>query len=54
MELYAKTAIVTSGARGIGAAIVAAFVAEGANVVIADVLGADGKACADQLGDCLR
>ncbi|MGN6168203.1 MAG: SDR family NAD(P)-dependent oxidoreductase, partial [Solirubrobacteraceae bacterium] len=32
-------AIVTGGARGIGGAIATAFAAEGADVVIADVLG---------------
>jgi 3alpha(or 20beta)-hydroxysteroid dehydrogenase len=42
MELHGKTAIVTGGARGIGAAIATALVAEGAHVVIADVLDGDG------------
>jgi 3-oxoacyl-[acyl-carrier protein] reductase len=34
-------AVVTGGARGIGGGIAAAFAAEGADVVIADVLGPD-------------
>lgn len=38
-KLRGKTAIVTGGARGIGAAIAVAFAAEGADVVIADRLG---------------
>ncbi|EST10256.1 SDR family NAD(P)-dependent oxidoreductase [Sporolactobacillus laevolacticus] len=38
MKLLGKTAIVTGGARGIGEAIVREFVAEGAHVVIADLL----------------
>jgi 3-oxoacyl-[acyl-carrier protein] reductase len=40
-KLNGKTAIVTGGARGIGGEIAMAFAAEGADVVIADLLGAD-------------
>jgi 3-oxoacyl-[acyl-carrier protein] reductase len=40
-KLSGKTAIVTGGARGIGGEIAKAFAAEGADVVIADLLGAD-------------
>jgi 3-oxoacyl-[acyl-carrier protein] reductase len=40
-KLAGKIAIVTGGARGIGGQIATAFAAEGADVVIADVLGED-------------
>lgn len=37
MEIQGKTVLVTGAARGIGRAIAAAFAAEGANVVLADL-----------------
>src|SRR6185437_1588314 len=40
-KLAGKIAVVTGGARGIGGGIAAAFAAEGADMVIADVLGED-------------
>ncbi|TNM48137.1 glucose 1-dehydrogenase [Nocardioides albidus] len=46
-----KVVIVTGGSRGIGAACVRRLVEEGARVVIADVLEAQGKALADELGE---
>ena len=49
-RLQNKIAIVTGGAQGQGAAIVRAFVAEGAKVVIADVAVEPGEALAAELG----
>jgi 3alpha(or 20beta)-hydroxysteroid dehydrogenase len=46
-----RTVIVTGGARGMGASHARGFVAEGANVVIADVVEQEGQSLADQLGD---
>ncbi|QSB16509.1 glucose 1-dehydrogenase [Natronosporangium hydrolyticum] len=51
MTLTNQTAIVTGGARGIGAAITETLVAEGMQVMIADILDDDGKALADRLGE---
>ncbi|MET8357103.1 glucose 1-dehydrogenase [Micromonospora sp. NPDC005171] len=45
-----KTAVVTGGAMGMGAATVRRLVAEGANVVIADVNVAEAEALAAELG----
>ncbi len=49
-ELSGKVAIVTGGASGIGRAAAELFVAEGAQVVIADVDSAEGEAAAAALG----
>jgi 3alpha(or 20beta)-hydroxysteroid dehydrogenase len=46
-----RTVIVTGGARGIGASHARGFIAEGANVVIADVVDQEGQSLADKLGD---
>ena len=46
-----RTVIVTGGARGLGASHARGFVAEGANVVIADVLEREGRTLAGELGD---
>jgi NAD(P)-dependent dehydrogenase (short-subunit alcohol dehydrogenase family) len=51
MKLTGKTAIVTGGAQGIGAAIIRAYVAQGANVVIADIAFDKAAALAKELGD---
>lgn len=53
-RLQDKVAIVTGGARGMGAATSRLFVAEGARVIIADVLDQDGEALARELGDGAR
>jgi len=49
-----KVAIVTGGSRGMGAAHVRALVAEGARVVIADVLDEPGAALAAELPESTR
>jgi len=50
MKLSGKTAIVTGGARGIGAAICRRYATEGARVVIADRRLEEGRALAAALG----
>ncbi len=49
-RLHHKRAIVTGGARGIGTAIAAAFVREGAEVTILDIDGDAGAAMAAAMG----
>jgi 3alpha(or 20beta)-hydroxysteroid dehydrogenase len=52
--LEGQVALISGGARGMGAAEAALFVENGARVVIGDVLDADNEATADRLGDhCL-
>lgn len=51
MKLENRTAIIAGGARGIGGATAELFIANGANVVIGDLLEEDGQALADKLGD---
>jgi NAD(P)-dependent dehydrogenase (short-subunit alcohol dehydrogenase family) len=51
MKLQDKVAIVTGGAQGIGEAIVRAYAAEGARVVIADVAEDKAQALARDLGN---
>ncbi len=50
-RLDGKVALVTGGARGQGEAEVRLFAAEGARVIISDVLVDDGRALAAELGD---
>lgn len=50
-RLAGKIALITGAARGQGAAAARRFVAEGARVVIADVIEDEGKQLADELGD---
>ena len=50
-RLEGKVALVTGGARGIGRAICAAYVAEGAKVAVADLLGHEAEETAAALGE---
>ncbi|API58622.1 hypothetical protein BSL82_04270 [Tardibacter chloracetimidivorans] len=50
-RLQGKVAIVSGGARGLGAAHVEMFAQEGAGVMIGDILIDEGKALAERLAD---
>jgi 3alpha(or 20beta)-hydroxysteroid dehydrogenase len=50
-RLQGKVALISGGARGMGAAYARAMVAQGASVVLGDVLDHEGRAIADSLGD---
>jgi 3alpha(or 20beta)-hydroxysteroid dehydrogenase len=50
-RLDGKVAVISGAARGQGEAEARLFVAEGARVVLGDVLDAEGQAVADDLGD---
>jgi NAD(P)-dependent dehydrogenase (short-subunit alcohol dehydrogenase family) len=49
-RLQNKTALITGGARGIGAAIAKAFMDQGATVILTDVNDDEGQATANQIG----
>jgi len=49
-----KVVLISGGARNIGGASARALVAEGAKVVIGDLLDGEGQALADELGDAAR
>lgn len=51
IDLNGRHALVTGGARGLGAAMASALAASGASVAIADVLEEEGTATAKALGD---
>ena len=53
-RLDGKVALISGGARGQGEAEARRFVAEGARVVLGDVLTAECQAVADSLGDAAR
>jgi 3alpha(or 20beta)-hydroxysteroid dehydrogenase len=53
-RLADKVALVSGGARGMGASHVRTMVAEGAKVVFGDVLDDEGKAVAAEVGDSAR
>jgi 3-oxoacyl-(acyl-carrier-protein) reductase len=53
-KLDGKVALVTGGARGMGASHVRTFLAEGAKVVFGDVLEDEGRTLGKELGDGCR
>ena len=54
MKLKDKVCIVTGAASGLGYGIAKLYVAEGAKVVIGDILDDKGKALADEIGEAAR
>ena len=49
-----KVALISGGSRGMGAEDARALVAEGAKVVIGDILDDEGKALADEIWEAAR
>jgi NAD(P)-dependent dehydrogenase (short-subunit alcohol dehydrogenase family) len=54
MRLQGKVALVTGGASGMGKSEATIFAREGARVLVADVLEAEGKEVAKAIGDAAR
>jgi 3alpha(or 20beta)-hydroxysteroid dehydrogenase len=54
LDFHNRTVVITGGAGGMGQAIAARFVAEGATVIAIDLDAARGKALADELGPACR
>ena len=54
MRLEGKVALVTGGASGMGRSEATIFAREGARVVVADILEAEGKEVAKAIGDAAR
>lgn len=50
-RLAGRVAFITGAASGLGAACARRFIAEGARVMIGDILDAEGRALAESLGD---
>src|SRR5262249_45240359 len=53
-RMQGKVALITGAARGMGAAFARHFVAEGAKVVLTDILDDQGKTVAADLGNAAR
>jgi 3alpha(or 20beta)-hydroxysteroid dehydrogenase len=53
-RLAGKVALVSGGARGMGASHVRSLVAQGAKVVLGDILDAEGELVAKEAGDAAR